>query len=348
MGRNKDKARAQKVDHGGRFFQWPHDITRSVAYRSLSCRARAALLELTACFNGYNNGRIGLSIDNLSAALGNQNHRASSLAIAELMDRGFVECMANANHVQSKAREYRLTFVSTGEAARDQATNEWRSWTPPKTFPPRAKPFPQKGEKASPENGNMEKIVVEATATPEWKPVEATATQRKFPVEATATQGTETRRVGGRFHVEATAAHIGSQYQPPESVGPGLGNSFLPIDELRVALNGYLATGTATATDVCKAIDLPAGTMSKFRAGRGLPESYRGPLHWELGKRGAFTSQPPSPVNQIDLLKKSALAWLSSPGGMMSLDDILIHGAEAFAKAGGPCWTVPEPSRVAA
>lgn len=311
----------QKVDHGGDFIQIPRRVMRSPAYLSLSCRARSALLVVLDGFTGFNNGKIGLSIKNLGAALGNQNDGANSRAIAELIEHGLLECMSDASHVKSRAREYRVTFIASRAGA---ATNEWRGWTA----------------------GNGKKIGAEATAARKRKLAEATAARRKVSTEATAARGTETRRVGGRFRAEATAAHIGNQYIPPAAVDLDVGNSSQSIDELRTALNAFLATGAASAADVCRAIDLPGGTMSKFRNGRGLPDAFRGPLHWELGKRGALTGQPALPVKQIDPPKKSALAWLVNPGGVMSLDEILIHGADAFARAGGPCW-VTEPRHAA-
>lgn len=280
--RNQQR-RAQKVDHGGDFVQLPRIILRSPAFLSLSQRARSCLLVILERFNGFNNGRIGLSIDNLGAALGNQNHSANSRALVELMDRGFLECMAGANHVKSKAREYRLTFIESGSGGREKATNEWKLWQAPK------------------------KIGPEATATRGWKPVETTATRRKLGVEVTATRATETCGVGGRFRVEATAAHIISQYQPvPSGVSDG-GNTFRSSSELRTALNRLITTGEGTATAIALAINMPAGTMSKFRSGRGLPDAYVGPLHMELGKRDAFNLalSSPSPVMAVG----DALCW---------------------------------------
>ena len=275
--------RAQKVDHGGDFVQLPRVILRSPAFLSLSQRARSCLLVMLERFNGFNNGRIGLSIDNLGAALGNQNHGANSRALVELMDRGFLECMAGANHVKSKAREYRLTFIESGSGGREKATNEWKLWQAPK------------------------KIGPEATATREWKPVEATATRRKLGVEATATRATETCGVGGRFRVEATAAHIISQYQPSSALVSDVGNTFKSSSELRTALNRLVESGEATATAIAIAINMPAGTMSKFRGGRGLPEAYVGPLHMELGKRAAFALAP-APKSPV-IVVGDALCW---------------------------------------
>lgn len=268
----KQSARPQKVDHGGNFVQLPRAMLSSPAFLSLSLRARSCLYVVLERFNGFNNGRIGLSIDNLGAALGNQNHGSNSRALVELMDRGFLECMAGANHVKSKAREYRLTFIESGPGGPSKATNEWKLWRP------------------------MEKIGPEATATREWKPVEATATRRKLGVEATATRATETCGFGGRFRVEATAAHIISQYEPARSVVADHGNCFKSSSELRAALNGLIAAGEATASAVALAIGMPAGTMSKFRNGKGLPEAYRGPLHLELGRHDAFAMTGAGPA----------------------------------------------------
>lgn len=251
----------QKVDHGGQFFMVPRQVMRSAAYVDLSRRARVTLFELMLSFTGFNNGKIGMTIDHLGARLGNQNHSANSRAIAELIEHGFVECTSDADHVRCKAREYRITFIHTDKA---KATHEWRGWKP------------------------SAKIGPEPTATRKRKPVEATATRRKLPVEATATPPTETRRVGGRFHVEATTAHIGNHSYLPDEVEVGDGESYLSPDDMRVIVNGLITDGEATAAEIAKAINLPTGTMSKYRGGRNLPEAYRGPLHIELAGRGVF------------------------------------------------------------
>lgn len=264
-GKYGDRSTFHKTDHGGDYFALSRAILRSPAFLSLSHRARSALLVLGERFNNFNNGTIGLSIENLGRALGNQNHRANSAALLELMDRGFVECVSGANHLKHKAREYRLTFVATGDAAGQQATNEWRSWAP--------------------RNGN---IGLEPTAVETWKPHEATATPRKLSTEATATPKTETCGFGGRFRPEATATHILPGYAVVSPSSPD-GNSFARGSELRSALNRLIADRKTTAAEIANAISMPVGTMSKFRAGRNLPENYRGPLHWELGRRNAFT-----------------------------------------------------------
>lgn len=268
MGRQgRDKKRAQKVEHGGNYFLLGRPMLRSPAFLSLSMRARSTLLVLLDCWDGFTNGRIGLSIENLGRALGNQNHRANSAALLELMDRGFIECTSGADHHKRKAREYRLTFVSTGEAASEQPTNEWREWQP--------------------RSGN---IGLELTAVETWKPHEPTAGQRKLSTEPTATRDTETCGFGGRFRPEPTASHIVHQYQPISEDVSASGNSFASASRLRSILNRLIDDRKTTAAEIANAIKMPVGTMSKFRAGRNLPENYRGPLHWELGRRDAFAS----------------------------------------------------------
>lgn len=265
MAKGNGHRPAQKVDHRGDFVQVPHQVMRSAAWLDLSTRARSALFVLLDSFTGFNNGKIGLTIDNLGAALGNQNHKANSRALAELIEHGFVECMTGANHVQSHAREYRLTFIESGDDRRERATNEWQSW--------------------GPKCGN---IGPEVSATRKRKLAELTATRRKLSVAAGSTPETEVRGFEGSFHVEDTSAHIGSQYRPLVDDVSDRGNSFRTSPELRAALNALVAAGRASASDIAKAISMPSGTMSKFRHGRNLPEQYRGPLHWELGRRDAF------------------------------------------------------------
>jgi hypothetical protein len=75
-----------------------------------------------------------------------------------------------------------------------------------------------------------------------------------------------------------------------------VGNSFKSPSEIRAALNNLIATGETTATAIAKAINMPSGTMSKFRNGRGLPEQYVGPLHMALGRHGAFALGEAAPV----------------------------------------------------
>jgi hypothetical protein len=116
---------------GGGFTGLPHVVQDSLAYRYLSIYGRAVLMEMVRQFNGYNNGRIGLSFDMICLRLHTTNRRAISAAIVELIDHGLVDVGAAHDRKHHKAREYRLTFISTGNAkAHKQATDEYWTWTP--------------------------------------------------------------------------------------------------------------------------------------------------------------------------------------------------------------------------
>lgn len=104
----------------------PKCLIDSPAYKDLSLHARAVLVELVARMNGYNNGRIAASQRELTQAL-RCSPRYIVAAVVELHEHGMLDVTAEGEWKQRKAREYRLTFVSTKEAL---ATNEYLRWTP--------------------------------------------------------------------------------------------------------------------------------------------------------------------------------------------------------------------------
>ena len=99
-----------------RLYRWMLD---SPAYLSLSCQARAVLLEIARGYNGTNNGRLGLSIRR-AAERCNIARGTAARALVELQERGFIECMAKGafSRKAPHASEWRLTWWScnvTGE-----------------------------------------------------------------------------------------------------------------------------------------------------------------------------------------------------------------------------------------
>jgi hypothetical protein len=79
------------------------------AWRSLTAQGRAVFLELLARYNGSNNGRIALSVREAST-LCNIAVNTARRALAELEERGFIECVRRG-HFDRKARhatEWRL------------------------------------------------------------------------------------------------------------------------------------------------------------------------------------------------------------------------------------------------
>lgn len=132
------KRKSPKADHradtrGGKWVGIPLKLIESPAYRDLSLWGRAVLIELVACFNGYNNGKIVCTFDQLAERLGNTNRRAMSKAFAEMMEHGFIDVTSEADWKGRKGREYRLTFVNTTPGGKfEAATNDYKDWVKPK------------------------------------------------------------------------------------------------------------------------------------------------------------------------------------------------------------------------
>jgi len=133
MGKRKAKAEHRAVTRGMGFTGLPHVVQDSPAYHKLNDRARAVLFEIIRAFNGYNNGHIGISVRKIAEKLNTQNYGSISRAIGDLIKHGLIDISTEGDRRQRLAREYRLTFVSTGENNRHvQATEEYRHWTPEK------------------------------------------------------------------------------------------------------------------------------------------------------------------------------------------------------------------------
>jgi hypothetical protein len=75
--------------------------------------------------NGFNNGAIGLGFRELARMVDCQNHSANSRALCQLIERGLVVMERDHPRGLRLAREYRLTFVPTGETP---ATNDYLKW----------------------------------------------------------------------------------------------------------------------------------------------------------------------------------------------------------------------------
>lgn len=130
MSRKKRHHADNKADlKGGGFVGLPTAVHRSGAYRSLTAFERAVFIEILAAFNGYNNGKIVISHRQIAEALGNSNYRKISRSIAVLIEHGLLDIETESVWKQRRAREYRLTFISTGSPPHTRsATNEYLLW----------------------------------------------------------------------------------------------------------------------------------------------------------------------------------------------------------------------------
>jgi hypothetical protein len=108
-----------------RLYRWLLD---SPAYLSLSCPARAVLIEIARSYDGFNNGRIGLSIRRASGRCKIARGTAAR-ALAELQERGFIDCMTKGgfNRKLPHASEWRLTFWACDVTGK-LASKQFMSW----------------------------------------------------------------------------------------------------------------------------------------------------------------------------------------------------------------------------
>jgi hypothetical protein len=253
----------QKPDHGGNFFIKPRRVVASLAWKYASYRARAVLDVFLYAFNGHNNGEIRFGIHEIGAALGNQNHSANARAVAETIEKGFLECTSEANRAHGKVRTYRITFISTGKARSvAPATHEYESWRPVK----------------------KRKFGGARTTTQNPISVVVTATEVEDSGVVTTTQVTESRGFEGSALGAKTTLlldnHSGVGSEPPKLsrslVKVSAADLRCELDTLRrwacqvVAQYGY-----GGARQLADEAVIPEVALSRFRSGRNLPDRYR-------------------------------------------------------------------------
>lgn len=114
----------------------PHVVADSPAYLDLTPFERAVHAEILKRFNGYNNGSIGITFEEIGARLkgpnaGPPNNARIARAIVALMEHGLVAEPTLQSWLQRRARTYRLTYISSGKGPPFKpATNEYCSWEP--------------------------------------------------------------------------------------------------------------------------------------------------------------------------------------------------------------------------
>jgi hypothetical protein len=108
-----------------RLYGW---LLNSPAYLSLSCPARALLVEVTRLYNGRNNGQIGLSVRRVSERC-NIARGTALRAFAELQERGFIELVTKGafSRKSPHASEWRVTFW-TCDATGELPSKKFMSW----------------------------------------------------------------------------------------------------------------------------------------------------------------------------------------------------------------------------
>jgi len=109
------------------YLKLSYQMVRSPAWRSLSGPAVKVFLELRTRFNGANNGKLSLSLDEGTRVLG-IGKMTVSRALGELQEKGFIAKTKQGFWYGRMATEYAVTDKSLrGEPP----THAWRHWRPP-------------------------------------------------------------------------------------------------------------------------------------------------------------------------------------------------------------------------
>lgn len=131
--------RHRKVNAKGRstgaqpFVMLPHWAFDCPAYRTLKPGPRALLWELIRRFNGANNGRIGFSQRDMSAAINVSDRETVAGYVRELEARGFIRAQRRGGFsvkaADRRASEWTLTWLHFDDAL---PTKEFMRWRPEK------------------------------------------------------------------------------------------------------------------------------------------------------------------------------------------------------------------------
>lgn len=266
MGSTRD--RAKKTPRYTRIFRRQ---MQSIAWQHLSGSGVKVLLAIASFDWGGNNGEIFFS-DRTGAQMTGLSRNTVRRSIDELMEKGFVY-RTEAGGFNRKVRHaatYGLTWERGPDGTQWKApSHAYESWQPVS------------------KNGNSRAQNLRKHGSNSDKSVET------FP--STGAES-EPRKLEKRL--VSNVSNI-SEIEPQSvSHAPGNGNDRLdtgnsdhktrPPDlaELREKLTQHLERSSAgEQSRLAKAIGCPAGTFSKFRSGRNLPEQYREPLQRRLSGR---------------------------------------------------------------
>lgn len=135
MSRRKPRSDHRADTRGGPLSGLPHVVSDSAAYLHLEPFDRCVLLEILRKFNGYNNGEIGVSYEQIGERLRGPNkcrpnNGRIARSIVRLIEHGFLGEPTPESWLQRRARTYRLTFISSGKRPPFKAaTNDYLRWT---------------------------------------------------------------------------------------------------------------------------------------------------------------------------------------------------------------------------
>lgn len=134
MKRRHRKADATgRTEGGDQYVPLGYPMLRSPAWRSLSGAAVKIFLEIRSRYDGRNNGKLSLSLDEAAHLLGIGKATAAR-AFEELEAKGFLTLTRRGRWYGRQASEYATTDRSLNGHL---ATNAWKKWQPGPSVPRR-------------------------------------------------------------------------------------------------------------------------------------------------------------------------------------------------------------------
>ena len=118
---------------GGRFAKLPLSLLKHVAVTNLSHAEHRVLVLLTAAYNVYNNGALGIT-SSQAREFGIRSNNTLYGALQELEARGLIERTFHASRIPPRPTMYALTWVAVNDTDYSKATQRpshaYRDWKP--------------------------------------------------------------------------------------------------------------------------------------------------------------------------------------------------------------------------
>ena len=114
----------------GQYAPLPYAMLKSPAWRSLSGAAIKVWMELHTRFNGGNNGKLHLSMNEAAEILG-LGKATVQRAFKELEYKGFIALETPGDWYARRAHDWRITLKPMQRPqGKEMPTNDWRNWHP--------------------------------------------------------------------------------------------------------------------------------------------------------------------------------------------------------------------------
>ena len=139
MARKRRRANQTGRSEDDQYWNVPYTLAKSDAFRQLTGPALKVFMELRARYNGSNNGKITLSLDESARLLG-ISKSTSKRAFEVLEERGFIKLRVKGQWYGRKASQWILTVCPLNGVP---ATNDWKQWRASKELRDAQKTIPR-------------------------------------------------------------------------------------------------------------------------------------------------------------------------------------------------------------